>query len=130
MTGEAVAAKHVVGRMPARELDHEYGDDRTEQEAVEHPEVGEHAEPSSVEPGEEDRCRRDGGDEHDRLRAREKRQQTQGEERQLPQHGWTFEREHQRERDAGEHGIEDGLRHQRARVHQRGHGDGEEGGKQ
>jgi hypothetical protein len=116
--------------MSARELDDEHGDDGAEQDPVKRAEVGEHAEPPPVEPGQKHGRGCHSRNEHDRLRAGEECEQTDAEKHELPQHRRSFEHQYEGERDAREDGIEDRLRHQCARVHHRWNRDGEGRGQQ
>ena len=109
--------------MSTGELHDEDGDDRDEKRTVESLEVGEHAQAAAIEPREYQRRRRNGRDQNDRLRTREEGEQAEREQDELALNGRSFECEDERKRDTGEERIEDRLRHQRSRVHQRRHRD-------
>ena len=120
VSGDAVAAEYVVGRVTARELHGQHYDDRREQHAVDEAELAQDpSHPASVEPRQDERSSRQGRYEHDRLGARKECDQADSEQDALPLHSRSFERENERERDACEQRIEDRFRHQCPRVHQR-----------
>ncbi len=127
LTDGGVGTEQVLRRPSGRELDDEQCDGERRDDAVQPAESRDRrAQAARFEDREHERREEDGRAEGDRLHAGREREPDQREQEDDPERHRTFEHDEEHEHDNEEERVEGVLRHDGARVRERGHGDREQ----